>query len=61
MNKGKCILKQLPSGFWAIWIDGNWIEASCKDKNAAYLKAFSLGLDVVAAFRYTQPAPVIAE
>ena len=22
-------IKQLPSGFWSVWINGSWINASC--------------------------------
>jgi hypothetical protein len=48
----KCIVKQLPSGFWAIcpWPGKDWIDAASKDKNQVYTKAFDMGYDVIAAF-----------
>ena len=28
-------IKQLPSGYFSVWIDNNWIEASAPTKEAA--------------------------
>ena len=28
-------VKQLPSGFWAVFVNGVWVDASCKTKEAA--------------------------
>ena len=28
-------IKQLPSGFWSVWIDGQWVSASAKTKEEA--------------------------
>lgn len=28
-------VKQLPSGFWSVWHDGTWLEASMPTREAA--------------------------
>ena len=28
-------VKQLPSGFWAVFMNGVWVDASCPSKEAA--------------------------
>ena len=28
-------VKQLPSGFWAVFMNGVWVDASCSSKEAA--------------------------
>lgn len=32
-------LRQLPSGFWSIWIDGQWVDAASKTEAEAKAKA----------------------
>ena len=34
----KTEIKQLPSGFWSVWINGDWIEASCASELEAQMK-----------------------
>ena len=28
-------VKQLPSGYWAVFVNGVWVDASCPSKEAA--------------------------
>ena len=28
-------VKQLPSGYWAVFVNGVWVDASCPSKKAA--------------------------
>ncbi len=28
-------VKQLPSGFWAVFVNGVWVDAACASKEAA--------------------------
>lgn len=31
-------IKQLPSGYWAVWIDGNWVDAAILTQQEAARK-----------------------
>lgn len=31
-------IKQLPSGYWAVWIDGNWVDAASLTQQEAARK-----------------------
>lgn len=33
-------IKQLPSGYWSIWINGDWIDASCQTEIEAKRKLY---------------------
>lgn len=34
-------IKQLPSGYWSIWINGDWIDASCATELEAKRKLYN--------------------
>lgn len=37
-EKGMTGVKQLPSGFWAVFIGGVWVDAACASKESAEIK-----------------------
>lgn len=43
--ENNAIIMRLPSGFYAVWIGGDWINASLPNENAAieWLKQFIKG------------------
>lgn len=37
-EKGMTGVKQLPSGYWAVFVGGIWVDAACPSKEAAETK-----------------------